>query len=289
MVVGVRIRYESRGLIMSLEKLIISEFRKYIIDCDRDVQRKFNEYLDKYPYLMFHPFETNANFHLGFYIGFTNRILNKDEMERSDIWVETDASDSNVFYLYTYYAEIVKTMTLDGYLFVKSSDIEKIYIEPVTLDMVAQLPTIKQLPASTLTYSVFEYINRDDLNSEIETMVEIYTDTLITDGSLRIELIYDDTYHNSTRNYVSGRVTIRVVYNDTVLAYIYKRGHDLCIIKHYVICRKNWNDLMQKIVDGSEIRDIINNDMVMIDPDNDCDIYFAVPGYTHHCFNKLQG
>lgn len=274
---------------MSLEKLIISEFRKYIMDCDRDIQRKFNEYLDKYPYLMFNPFETQTDVKLGFYIGFTQRILQQYEMKQAEVWVETDSNETNVFYLYSYYAEIVSSMTLEGYLFVKTSDIEKIYIEPVSLDMVAQLPTIQQMDANELTYSVFEYLNRDDLTQEIENMVESYTSTLISNGSLRIELIYDDTSTNAVRGTRIGKVTIRVVYNDLVLGYISKRGHDLCMINAYVIDRKEWNDLMQKIVDGSGIRDIMSNETVIMNPDIDCDVYFPVPGFTLRNFGKLKG
>lgn len=273
---------------MSLEKLIISEFRKYIMDCDRDIQRKFNEYLDKYPYLMFNPFETQTDVKLGFYIGFTQRILQQYEMKQAEVWVETDSNETNVFYLYSYYAEIVSSMTLEGYLFVKTSDIEKIYIEPVSLDMVAQLPTIQQMDANELTYSVFEYLNRDDLTQEIENMVASYTSTLISNGSLRIELIYDDTNTNAVRGTRIGKVTIRVVHNDVVLGYISKRGHDLCMINAYVIDRKEWNDLMQKIVDGSGIRDIMSNETVIINPDIDCDVYFPVPGFTLRNFGKLK-
>lgn len=273
---------------MSLEKLIISEFRKYIMDCDRDIQRKFNEYLDKYPYLMFNPFETQTDVKLGFYIGFTQRILQQYEMKQAEVWVETDSNETNVFYLYSYYAEIVSSMTLEGYLFVKTSDIEKIYIEPVSLDMVAQLPTIQQMDANELTYSVFEYLNRDDLTQEIENMVASYTSTLISNGSLRIELIYDDTGINAVRGTRIGKVTIRVVHNDVVLGYISKRGHDLCMINAYVIDRKEWNDLMQKIVDGSGIRDIMSNETVIINPDIDCDVYFPVPGFTLRNFGKLK-
>ncbi|EMR6005992.1 hypothetical protein WJW27_002692 [Escherichia coli] len=273
---------------MSLEKLIISEFRKYIMDCDRDIQRKFNEYLDKYPYLMFNPFETQTDVKLGFYIGFTQRILQQYEMKQAEVWVETDSNETNVFYLYSYYAEIVSSMTLEGYLFVKTSDIEKIYIEPVSLDMVAQLPTIQQMDANELTYSVFEYLNRDDLTQEIENMVASYTSTLISNGSLRIELIYDDTSTNAVRGTRIGKVTIRVVHNDVVLGYISKRGHDLCMINAYVIDRKEWNDLMQKIVDGSGIRDIMSNETVIINPDIDCDVYFPVPGFTLRNFGKLK-
>lgn len=273
---------------MSLEKVIISEFRKYIMDCDRDVQRKFNEYLDKYPYLMFNPFEVDNDLYLGFYIGFTYRILHKDEMKQSEIWVETDSAESNVFYLYTYYAEIVRDMTPDGCLFVQSSDIERIYVEPVSLDMVAQLPTIQQLGAEELTYSVFEYLNRDDLTQEIDKMVSKYTSSLISDGKLRLELIFEDTSINPVRGVTIGNVTIRVVYDNEVLGYISKRGHDLCIISTFVISRKKWNDLMQKIVDGSKIRDIICNDMVIMNPDVDCDVYFPVPGFTRENFSKLK-
>lgn len=273
---------------MSLEKLIISEFRKYIMVCDRDIQRKFNEYLDKYPYLMFNPFETQTDVKLGFYIGFTQRILQQYEMKQAEVWVETDSNETNVFYLYSYYAEIVSSMTLEGYLFVKTSDIEKIYIEPVSLDMVAQLPTIQQMDANELTYSVFEYLNRDDLTQEIENMVASYTSTLISNGSLRIELIYDDTSTNAVRGTRIGKVTIRVVHNDVVLGYISKRGHDLCMINAYVIDRKEWNDLMQKIVDGSGIRDIMSNETVIINPDIDCDVYFPVPGFTLRNFGKLK-
>lgn len=274
---------------MSLEKVIISEFRKYIIDCDRDIQRKFNEYLDKYPYLMFKPFETQTDVNLGFYIGFTQRILQQYEMKQAEVWVETDSSEANVFYLYSYYAEIVSSMTLEGYLFVKTSDIEKIYIEPVSLDMVAQLPTVQYLDANELTYSVFEYLNRDDLTQEIENMVSKYTTTLISNGSLRIELIYDDTSTNAVRGTRIGKVTIRVVHNDVVLGYISKRGHDLCLINTYVIERKEWNDLMQKIVDGSGIRDIMCNEVVTMNPDIDCDVYFPVPGFTLRNFGTLKG
>ncbi|QXN76442.1 hypothetical protein [Escherichia phage BF17] len=274
---------------MSLEKVIISEFRKYIIDCDRDIQRKFNEYLDKYPYLMFNPFETQSDVNLGFYIGFTQRILQQYEMKQPEVWVETDSNETNVFYLYSYYAEIVSSMTLEGYLFVKTSDIEKIYIEPVSLDMVAQLPTVQYLDANELTYSVFEYLNRDDLTQEIENMVSKYTTTLISNGSLRIELIYDDTSTNAVRGTRIGKVTIRVVHNDVVLGYISKRGHDLCLINTYVIERKEWNDLMQKIVDGSGIRDIMCNEVVTMNPDIDCDVYFPVPGFTLRNFGTLKG
>ncbi len=274
---------------MSLEKVIISEFRKYIIDCDRDTQRKFNEYLDKYPYLMFKPFETQSDVNLGFYIGFTQRILQQYEMKQAEVWVETDSNETNVFYLYSYYAEIVSSMTLEGYLFVKTSDIEKIYIEPVSLDMVAQLPTVQCLDANELTYSVFEYLNRDDLTQEIENMVSKYTTTLISNGSLRIELIYDDTSTNAVRGIRIGKVTMRVVHNDVVLGYISKRGHDLCLINTYVIERKEWNDLMQKIVDGSGIRDIMCNEVVTMNPDIDCDVYFPVPGFTLRNFGTLKG
>ena len=274
---------------MSLEKVIISEFRKYIIDCDRVTQRKFNEYLDKYPYLMFNPFETQSDVNLGFYIGFTQRILQQYEMKQPEVWVETDSNETNVFYLYSYYAEIVSSMTLEGYLFVKTSDIEKIYIEPVSLDMVAQLPTVQYLDANELTYSVFEYLNRDDLTQEIENMVSKYTTTLISNGSLRIELIYDDTSTNAVRGTRIGKVTIRVVHNDVVLGYISKRGHDLCLINTYVIERKEWNDLMQKIVDGSGIRDIMCNEVVTMNPDIDCDVYFPVPGFTLRNFGTLKG
>lgn len=274
---------------MSLEKVIISEFRKYIMDCDRDIQRKFNEYLDKYPYLMFNPFETKTDVNIGFYIGFTQRILQQYEMKQAEVWVETDSSETNVFYLYSYYAEIVSSMTLEGYLFVKTSDIEKIYIEPVSLDMVAQLPTVQYLDANELTYSVFEYLNRDDLTQEIENMVSKYTTTLISNGSLRIELIYDDTSTNAVRGTRIGKVTIRVVHNDVVIGYISKRGHDLCMINAYVIERKEWNDLMQKIVDGSEIRDIMSNETVIMNPDIDCDVYFPVPGFTLRNFSNLKG
>ncbi|AXC39105.1 UNVERIFIED_ORG: hypothetical protein [Escherichia phage CMSTMSU] len=112
--------------------------------------------------------------------------------------------------------------------------------------MVAQLPTVQYLDANELTYSVFEYLNRDDLTQEIENMVSKYTTTLISNGSLRIELIYDDTSTNAVRGTRIGKVTIRVVHNDVVLGYISKRGHDLCLINTYVIERKEWNDLMQK-------------------------------------------
>lgn len=274
---------------MSIPKIIISEFRNYLLECDRDIQRKFNEYLDKYPYLMFDPFilQTDDDSHqTGFHIGFTNRILKAEEMPKSDVWVETDSSESNVFYVYTPYADVVHFLCDGGYLFVASKDIEPLLIEPVPLSMVEVVPTIKTLGSEVLIYSVLNYINNDSITHEVEDMIDDYITSLIDEGSVRVELIYNDSFTNTIRRTLHGKQTIRIVHENTAIGYISKSGYDLSINKEYVVDLKLWNDLMQKIVDGSEIRDIINNTTVIIDENVDCDVYFAVPGITKHTYNK---
>ena len=260
------------------------------MSCDREIQRKFNEYLKKYPYIMFDPFEVDVEDNIsgganGLYIGFTQRILNADELINSDIWVETDANESNVFYLYSPYAHVIQNFGTNKCVFISTSTFPELDIEPAPFSYAENLPVLKADNTNGFMVAVLEFINREDVTNECEEMLEDVVKRLIESNDLALDVIFEDLQYNPN-NVPIGKVTTRVTYMSNVLGYIYTSGYSLHKSETYVYDLAKWNDLMQFVVDNSGVRDIINSTVKVINPTDDCDIYFAVPKYTEKVFKR---
>lgn len=264
---------------MDIEELVLSEFRKYIASCDRSVIRSFNEYLLKYNVLMFVPMflddkSTEEDVPKTLYIAFCHRKLNMDEYEHADIWTETDANETNTFYLYSPLANVVYTTETKA-LFIESSKIEPVYLEPVPFSTVDKFPKVGESPDGLMEYLVLDYMECDRITSEVEELITSAINVLMT-KSLEVYDIYQDIYVTS-KCIPSGECTSVIKFNAEILGFVRCKGYDLYNREIYVFDKTKWNDLMQLIVDNSGVRDIIHSSVHVIDVTKDCDVYFKIP------------
>ncbi len=259
---------------MCIEKTLKDNLVKYLMNCDRDVRRKFNGYLKRYPYIMFCPIKINNDEeHDCLHIGFTYRVLNKSELSESDVWIETDAHETNVFYLYTPYAEIVHNIC--DAVFISTDEFPKLYIKPAPLKVAINAPSVGEDVFGTIQYCVEEHLDRE---ISIE-MADMLAEAVSECTALESYLIYDKSYYN-LNNIVEGEITVCIKYNSEVIGFVHCKGHDLYRKNISVVDLQKWNQVMDLIIDNSGVNDILVKQYRVINPKDDCDLYFPVQGVT---------
>lgn len=267
---------------MSMKDKLKGKLIDYISGISRKNRRKFNDYLKKYPYIMFYPsIDTNSEKELPYFmIGFSkyNPQISKGNVREAHSLIESDEHDNNIFYVYSDLA-----LMIDESLYIETKEFDEIYISHAPLEIALNSPVLEKAKTHELMYSLTDYFRLDHLSYGVYELMEERISEL---PELSLDVIFKDIKKAGARVY--GRMTQRVSFNSEVLGFLSLSGYDISSVETYIIDEQKWADMMNYIADKIDLRKYLDKPYKVLNPDDDCDIHFAVPGVNGFKYDTNQ-
>lgn len=270
---------------MSLIHKFTRGLHSYIQKQTREIRREFISGLKKYKYIMIYPFHNDDGredscINTCVMVGFsnTNHHMQMNDEREAYGWLETDNSDTNVFYLHSAYVDLC-----DKIYYISTEEFPDIIVSKAPIEIALNAPSLGEAEPDSIAYHVYDYIG--DVHTK--DFDDILKETIKGIPDIEHYTIFEDIHLND-RSIKLGRATEIVKYKSEVIAFITKSGYDMCRNECYPMNSTKWRDFVEMIIAESNIREMLCPRYTVIDPTKDCDIYFAVPGVSGYYYDSKQ-
>ena len=257
-----------------IKKTLADKTRALYIKCgDRDDFRIFNANLEKYKYMSFYPYFDEDEDDEVLYttpsimIGFSD-CDSTGPMSRQDAYNANMGNDDDMIFVDCALAYMLN----EERVVISTSEIEPIYISPISWDTVLQAESIGEPDLGDICDPLLCYMREGSAPYEFD---EYIIDFMKNQDKVKLKLIFRDGTLSDTRK------TTLVYFHDEFVAALKHTGYDGCNCDVYAFDEEKWFSTLEHIKNESGVDKLFERSIVnLMDTTRNADEFLFVPGVT---------